>query len=71
MPAPPIYRPLARRCPQEADNEISQPRSGMCCHSERSEESALAQSEILPLRFTQGFGSCAQDDRTDFDREKS
>ena len=33
------------------------------CHAERSEESGEAGEEILPFRFTQGFGSSAQHDR--------
>src|SRR6266516_1285977 len=31
--------------------------------SARALDRRTAQGEILPLRFTQGFGSCAQDDR--------
>jgi hypothetical protein len=44
------------------DNEVSRPRSALCCHPERSEGSDAPGTEIL--RY-------AQDDRTGCDGEKS
>ncbi len=32
------------------------------CHPSLREGSGSADAEILPLRYAQGFGSCAQDD---------
>jgi hypothetical protein len=38
-------------------------RHAVACHPERSEGSDSPGTEILPLRYAQGFGSCAQHDR--------
>ncbi len=58
-----------------ADNEVYRPRSAMFCHPEhiRSAQCKLREgsiavgTEMLPLRFAQGFGSRAQHDNTDLD----
>src|SRR5713226_8655909 len=36
------------------------------CHPERSEGSVSMGTEMLPLHYAQGFGSCAQHDITGF-----
>ena len=54
MPASPIYRPGEGIDRPLADNEVSQPRSAMFCHPERSEGS-LAEASADPqlaLRMT-------------------
>jgi hypothetical protein len=51
----------------EQDRHSSPMACPACCHPERSEGSVSLGREILPLRYAQGFGSCAQDDRTGFD----
>src|SRR6266700_5388162 len=44
------------------DPSISQTFGDTTCHPWLREGSGSTDAEILPLRYAQGFGSCAQDD---------
>jgi len=50
---------------------LSQIFGDKACHPERSEGSSSTKGEILPLRYAQGFGSCAQNDSQDSSHVRS